>query len=300
MKRFYTLILAALMLVPAMAQQLKVGTGGPKGTYHAQFTEMQQFCGNELALVGQPSTGAVENLENLIGNKVHMGFVQSDLVYRKARTENLGQLKTLIALHPEQLHFVVRNEVRKVGGTLGFGAKEFTLTSVEQLQGLTLAAGGGAIETAKQVKTDSDIGYQIMEVGGADDALKALAEKKVDAALLVGGAPLGNLAALDNRYRLLGVPEPVATKLKGAYKPARVSYSKMNANGVPTVSTDTLLMTRNYTTPAMVNALARFRSCVLGKLDEIKETVGTHPAWQAVDAANKGTWAYYELTSPKK
>lgn len=304
MKRHFSIFCALVLSVYfnfnfANAQVLKVGTGSAKGTYHAQFSEMKQFCGTELALSPVVSSGAVENLDNLIGNKVNMGFVQSDLLHRKARTDDLSNIKTLVALHPEQLHFVVRNEVRKAGGTLGFGAKEYTLTAIEQLAGLRLAAGGGAIETAKQVKTDSDIGYLIVEVGSSDDALKALSEKKVDAALLVGGQPLGNLSGLGREYSLLAVSAATAEKLKGVYKGARVSYPKMNAAGVPTLAINALLVTRQYTTPAMVSALGRFRACVLSKLDEIKETTGTHPAWQGVSADNKGNWPYYDLPTKK-
>lgn len=37
----------------------------------------------------------------------------------------------------------------------------------------------------------------------------------------------------------------------------------------------------------------------LRKQDEIKETTGTHPAWQGVSADNKGNWPYYDLPTQK-
>lgn len=39
----------------------------------------------------------------------------------------------------------------------------------------------------------------------------------------------------------------------------------------------------------------RIASGWLADLDEIKETTGTHPAWQGVRADNRGMWPYYEL-----
>lgn len=65
--------------------------------------------------------------------------------------------------------------------------------------------------------------------------------------------------------------------------------------GVNTVATDALFVTREYKTPKFVEALAKFRGCLLANLDDLKEATGMHPKWQAVDAANKGKWPYYEL-----
>lgn len=279
----------------ANAQQLKVSTGTAKGTYATELREMQSLCGQEVALVGVESSGAVENLDRLINNEVNMAFVQSDLLYRRARVQDLGAIKTLLALHKEQLHFIVRSETLKKGGVLGVGGTEYRLQSVEQLAGLRLAAGGGAVETAKQFRTDSEINFTLIEAKDADDALSRLATKQVDAALLVGGAPLGNVKALGAGYALLSVPPAIAERVKGAYKPARVTYSNMAAQGVATLSIDALLVTREYKTPKMASALGRFRQCVLSKIDELKETTGTHPAWQTVDPTNHGTWNWYEL-----
>jgi hypothetical protein len=69
----------------------------------------------------------------------------------------------------------------------------------------------------------------------------------------------------------------------------------MNASGVATVATDALFVTREYKTPKMIATLAKFRTCAVEKIEEMKETTGTHPAWQKVDTANKGKWAYYDL-----
>jgi len=46
--------------------------------------------------------------------------------------------------------------------------------------------------------------------------------------------------------------------------------------------------------------LGALRGCILDHVDELKETTGTHPKWQAVDPANHGKWAWYVLPETKK
>jgi len=300
-RKIAVLACIAVVGIAANAQQLKVATGTKAGTYTRELTEMSQVCGQEVAMVPVETTGAVENLELLINNQVNMGFVQSDLLYRRARTQDLGNVKTLLALHREQIHFVARRDtkIEVESGAWYKPNEKRQLLYVEQLAGLSVAAGGGSLETARQIKTDSDIAYNIVEAKDGDDALARLLGKQVAAALLVGGQPLGNLGKLGPEYTVLTFTPQTLEKIKGAYKPDRVTYSKMNVQGVQTVSIDALLVTREYKTEKMVSALGRFRQCVLGKIDELKETTGTHPAWQTVDPNNRGRWNWYDLPGRK-
>lgn len=297
MKSFIIIAALAAAAFSVSAQQLKVSTGTKAGTYSAELREMQQVCGQEIALVGVESTGAVENLERLLNNEVNMAFVQSDLLYRRARSQDLGAVKTLLALHREQVHYVARRDakVEVESGSWFKPNEKRELKYVEQLGNLKVAAGGGALETARQIKTDSDIAYQITEAKDSDDALAKLLAGHVAAAVLVGGQPLGNLKKLGTEYTILTFTPATLDKIKGAYRPDRVTYTAMNVQGVQTVSIDALLVTREYKTERMVSSLGRFRNCVLTKIDELKETTGTHPAWQTVDPANKGRWNWYEL-----
>ena len=145
------------------------------------------------------------------------------------------------------------------------------------------------------IRLQSEIAYNVVRYNSNADVLAALAENQVQAAVMVGGSPLGDVAGLGPDFKLLPVPEAVAAKLKGVYRPARISYPKMGAAGIQTVSTDALIVTREYTTEAMRYTLGKFRACALAKLADLKETTGTHKKWQAVDGANRGKWAWYEL-----
>lgn len=298
MKTIAALVLA-LSAFMAQAQTLKVATG-QAGTYSAMFKEINGACANAIPLVEQATSGSIENLNALVGNQVNGAFVQTDVLYYRARSENLDGIKTLIALHPEEVHFVALSTAKSTtGGVMGIGSKPIVFHSIADLKDRKIAAAGGSVVTAQVIRLQSEIPYQVIEAKTTDAAIKLLDEGQVDAVVAVGGAPLASVDKLGAGYKILPINGPTAAKLKDVYRLARLTYSKMGASGVPTVATDALFVTREYKTARFVEGLSRLRSCILTNLDELKETTGTHPKWQAVDAANKGKWAWYDLGAKK-
>lgn len=284
----------------SQAQTLQIATGSAKGTYAAMFKELTNACGNEVAMVEVPSDGSMDNINRLVGNQVNGAFVQSDVLYLRARTEELGNVKTLLSLHNEPVHIVaLANSGLKEGGTLGIGAKEVVFDSLASLDGRRVGASGGSYVTAQVIRLQSEVRFSAVSYDTNDLALKALVDRQVEAVILVGGAPLGSVTALNSNYKLLPIPANLVERLKGVYRPARLNYPKLNAAGVTTVATDALFVTREYKTQKMIDSLGKFRSCALSKVEELKETTGTHPAWQAVDVNNKGKWAWYDLPAKK-
>lgn len=311
-ERFFTAAFIATMAVlamscsPADAQTLKVATGSAKLTYSTMFKEMVQHCGNTLPLVEVNSNGSMDNVDKLVGNEVNAGFVQSDVLWLRARTEELGNVKTLLALHNEQVHIIapVKSGLKAGGvlgvlGVLGVGGSEVVINDITGLAGQRVAATGGSAVTAKVIRLQSEIPFTVVEYPNNDAVIAAVTKGEAAAAIVVGGQPLPLVRGLNASFKLLAIPPAVQERLKGVYRTTRLNYSNLNAAGVPTVATDALLVTREYKTERMVGALASFRGCVLSKVDELKETTGTHPAWQAVDAANRGKWAWYELGARK-
>lgn len=292
---------SALWAAGAHAQTLKVATGSAKLTYSTLFKEMTQFCGTSVSMTEVNSGGSMDNIDRLVGNEVNAGFVQSDVLWLRARTEDLSNVKTLLALHNEQIHLIARAGAGvKTGGVMGLGGKVHEFTDLASLAGQTIAAAGGSAVTAQVIRLQSEVPFTVLQKANNDEVLKALANGEASAALIVAGAPTPLVANLGPDFKLLAISGAVAERLKGVYRPARLSYSKMGAAGVPTVATDALFVTREYKTERMTSALGSFRGCVQSKLDEIKETTGTHPAWQAVVADNKGKWVWYDLPSAKK
>jgi len=291
----FLLFVLSVLTFSAHAQQLKVATGSPKGTYSIMFKELNSKCSTEITLLETPTNGSNDNIDLLVGNQVNAAFTQTDVLYFRARTEDLGNVKTLIALHPEEVHIIAMSKPLVEGGTLGFGAKTITFNTINDLSGRPVGAAGGSYTTAQVVRLQSEIPFNVVQFDSNDIMMKALESGAIRAAIMVGGAPMPAVSALTSAYKLLSIPEAIQKKLQGVYRPARVSYSKMNAAGVSTVATDALFVTREYKTPKMVDSLGRFRKCALEKVEELKETTGTHPKWQAVDTNNKGKWSYYSL-----
>lgn len=288
-------IAAIAMASAAQAQTVRLASGSPKGTYSTQVKEMVSVCGDKLPIVEVNTGGSMENIDKIVGNEVTAGYTQSDALWLRARTEELGNIKTLLAMHPEQVHVLVKAGTRTSGGIMGFGAKDATFRDWSNLAGKTVAASGGSAVTARIIRLQSEIPFNVVEYPSNDAALAAMSKDMADAAVLVGGAPLPSVKALNAAFRLLPASEATISKLKGVYKPARLTYSNLNAAGINTVSTDALLVTRTYSSQKMQIALGAFRSCVLRNVDEIKDTAGTHPSWQKVDPANHGVWPWYDL-----
>lgn len=295
-----TIILAAAVLLPAAQAQLRIATGKAGDTYSSMLRQLNARCSGDVAIAEIPSTGSNDNINQLVGNQVNAAFVQSDVLWLRARTEDLGDVKTLLALHPEQVHIVARTSSGiKEGGTLGIGAKEVVLNDITSLAGRNVGAAGGSLVTAQVIRLQSEIPFHVIPHDNGDAVMASLQAGRIAAAIFVGGAPLGTVSKLGPDFKLLPIPAPVMEKLKGVYRPARLNYQRMNAAGVTTVATDALFVTRQYKTPKMLNGLSKLRQCAQESVDELKETTGTHPAWRYVDAANKGKWPWYELPSGK-
>lgn len=297
-KVFISLALAAAALLPAAQAQMRVATGKAGDTYSSMLRQLNARCSGDVAIMEVPSAGSNDNINQLVGNQVNAAFTQSDVLWLRARTEDLADVKTLLALHPEQVHIVARTSSGiKEGGTLGYGAKEVVFNDITSLAGRKVGAAGGSLITAQVIRLQSEIPFQVVQLDTGDAVLQALASGQIAAAVFVGGAPLGTVSKLGPDHKLLPIPAPVVEKLKGVYRPARLNYQRMNAAGVATVATDALFVTRQYKTPKMTSGLAKLRSCALSSVDELKETTGTHPAWRYVEPSNKGKWAWYDLPS---
>lgn len=306
-------LLFAVAYGGAQAQQteLKVATGECTkdvcSTYVTMFRELKARCTGDLVLTEVPSKGSVESVDRLLNNEINAGIVQTDVLFWRKRTEDLNNIKTLIALHPEEIHFVAPVDSGQKAGGIGVGSIRIkqdavVFTTVDQLAGFRVGvvANSGSMVTARLIRAEGNINYDVVLFEGSDKLRAALDSGDVQAAVFVGGAPLPSVSALDTRYKLLGFSPTLITTLKDIYRPATLNYSKMNAAGVKSMATEANLVTREYKTPKMVSALATFRSCAVASIDELKETTGTHKKWQAVQSDNRGKWSWYELPAVAK
>lgn len=292
---WFLIAMMAITTFSAHAQSLVVATGSPGNTYSTMFKELASECGSSIQLTEKTTSGSNENVDLLVGNKVNGAIVQTDVMFYRARTEDLSSIKTLIALHPEEVHFVASAVPKFVGGVLGIGGKETTLSQVSELAGKKVGAAGGSVVTAQLVRLQGEVPYTVTEYPSNKKAIEALAADKIDAVVLVGGQPLSDVANLGTTYKLLSINDNLINKLKGVYRPAHLNYRTLGAAGIQTVATDALFVTRDYKSPKYVSGLKALRSCFATNLTDLQESIGKHPKWQQVKADNQGKWPYLDL-----
>lgn len=298
MRKLIFAVIVGMLAFSVQAQQLKVATGNAdptKSTYTRMFGELVEICGSSQALIAVPSSGSVENMDMLINNKVNAAIVQPDVLWFEAQNRDLGNIKTLFTLFPEEVHFLAVAG-KKIGGTnLGFtsiGGE--TLEKVNQLKGLKVGAAGGSVVTAKVIRLQGEIAYDTISFPDNIALIAALSAGKIDAAVLVGGMPLGAVADLGPNFTLLEMSDSLRSKLSKVYSPATVSYPKMGVSNIPTVSADALFLTRDYKSQKFVTELLKLRACLGKNLVTLQEETGYHPKWQSVKIENKGKWVYYD------
>lgn len=288
-------ILAA-SAISAVADQVKVATGGVKGTYHALFVDIASKCGDQMAMIEVPTSGSAENLSKLTGKQAGIAFTQTDALFALAQGQDLGNVKTLVAFNRESIHIVtLANSGLKSGGTLGFGAKPVVFNSAEDLAGMNIAAAGGSLITAQLMKSQGQIAWTIVPVKDNDEGLAMLKAGQVQAVIMVGGQPLGGVSALGTDYKLVGLRPNTIELLKSVYVADKLSYPKLSPTAITTVATEALLVTRTFNTPDKLAMLSSFRKCVVDHVAEWQDADGAHPAWSQVDVNNHGKWQYYIL-----
>jgi uncharacterized protein len=302
MKKLVALLMTVFAF-SALAEELKVATGGPKGTYSQMLREISQFCSTpELTIKAQETSGSVENLSLLLDNQVNAAFVQTDVVFFKDKTDNLGdQVKTVMALHPEEVHIVALSApLKQVKKGEHFWSKdtetEIPLNSLDDLANRPVGAAGGSYITAQLIRLQSEIPFQVVELPSSGAVIEAVKSGQIAAGILVGGQPLGDIfdpktkKGLGKEFKLLPILPQTADKLKNVYRVAHLKYPSLSPNSITTVATDALFVTGNYKTPKMVNSLRMLHDCVVEHLADFQETTGFHAKWRAVDPTNRGKW----------
>ena len=299
MKKILAAVALSALAFAAQAQQFTVATGDSKtgSTYSKMFQEFANFCSRDVQLQEVETTGSVKNVELLVGNQVNAALVQSDLLaFRRLTDEaSVANIRTIFALHPEELHFIARADVKKEGGIMGFGGTKVSFDTVDDLMGRPVGAVGGSVLSARVVSAKSGLNLQVVELPNNDALLDALLSGKLDSILVVGGAPMKMVQGLDGRFKLLSLSPDLQKRLSDVYAPAKVSYGNLNQAGVNTISTEALLVTRTYRSPAMLTNISKLRECFSTNLANIQDFPKTHPKWQVVDSANHGKWTWYDI-----
>jgi TRAP-type uncharacterized transport system substrate-binding protein len=275
-----------------------VADASSSGTYKAMMSEIMDVCSdNALQIVELPGQtgGATDNLQALVNNRVQAALLHSDVIFASAMADpSLKQLKTLVALYPEEIHVLALRHSRtkrRVVQTVEF-------TTLADLAGYKVGAAGGGVLTARILSGQGEGHFDVVPFLSGKDVLPALDAGEIQAAIFVGGSPLPNLVPLSgDQYKLLPIPEAITNHLAGVtvYRPAIINYPNLNSGSIKTLAPQATILTRRYTLPKLVEPQARFRSCFYAHLEELQQTPGKHPKWQLVDPKDHGGWEWYEL-----
>jgi hypothetical protein len=159
MKKLIAVLTLMVNLVNiGFAQEFLVADGSSSGTYQLFLKQIIESTPDSgITFKEVPSSGAIENLDKLINNEVMGAFMHSDVLFHRSKAESGldEKYRTLLALFPEDVHFVAwRNSLKTTGGVAGFGAKPVIIQDIVELsnqRGVVGAAGGGFI-TANVIK----------------------------------------------------------------------------------------------------------------------------------------------------
>lgn len=306
--KFFSRILAALALATGVASgvqaqdKLILATGDVKGgsTYAIMGQELVNMCGKGEITPFPTTGGGTTNRSLLIENKVTMAPLQADMLEftRRNDPDKVKNIRTLINLHKEEIHFIARADVKKEGGyAFGIGAKSVTFNSLADLTGRTVGAVGGSVDSANVISKNSGLNFAVQRYNDNESLSADLLNGKLDAIVVVAGAPSAMVAKLPASFKLLPIPKDVSQKLVDSklYTPAKLSYENLRAVGVDTVAVQAVIATRVYRSAATLDKLKAFRECFYNKLGDIQDARGTHPKWQDVDGSLKSGWQWYEF-----
>lgn len=295
------LTMATSLRAQPTSEALKVSSGGEKGTY---FQLMKEFDAARPGLIQNTvSDGSLTNIDSVVGNKAELGITQLDtLVFRSQKEGNLkDRVRVLAVLHAEEIHFIAKAAGRTEGGYgamgVSVGGRTVFLNSINDLKGRKVGVWGGAIVTEQILANMALTGWMPVEYSGQKDAVAALQSDQIDAILAVGGQPLVWVGDLSRDYKLLEVPDSVANRLSSVYEKASLTYRNLGQDGIPSLAVRCMLVTQKYKGKAKREALQKLHDQLVGAVDDIRETRGTHPKWSEIDpAATTDRWPMYLTT----
>ena len=257
-------------------------TGSPGGTYNQMAGEMIRSCQSTGALKWNTiaSSGSEENVDCIVNNKCNLSIVQADVLTVLAQGNT--SVKVFETLHPEEVHLITLSEVKKVGGVMGIGAKAVPFNESFDLENQKVGVWGGSVITANIINDKASSGFVIMEYNDQKSAIAALNKREIDAILTVGGARIKWIESLDQTYKLIPFSDDHIKALSKIYNVTKISYRNLRQNNVKTISVPAVIVTRNYTTGNVYNALVDLKTCFADKLKDLESTAGNHSKWADV------------------
>ncbi len=173
---------------------LDFATGGTGGTYYAYGVVLSEYVSNNcdnITITGLPGNGSQANVEDLDAGDVQMAFCQSDVMSYAYQGSNLFNSKVdsfsiLAGLYMEDVQIVTCDP---------------SIKTVADLKGKTVsvgAQGSGVYFNALDILKAYDLTLNDITpvYQGFSDSTESLKDNKIDAALVVAGAPTNSITEL--------------------------------------------------------------------------------------------------------
>jgi len=293
-KRLIFALFAALMLFVASpfiktahAQSaLKMLTGEPSGTYFDMASQLLPMCKTSQTISVSPSSGSVANVDAVFtDNTAAFSITQIEALY--ALKVDPSVVQVLFSLHPEQVHLIVSTTPRKVStgrlSKLIGGGDPLVINSSSDLAELKIGAWGGSLVTAGIINEKLDLAANIIEFDTSDGALAALRKNEIDAIIYVAGVGNKLVAGLSMAdYRLLPFSDADVSKLSSMFAKDQLTYTRLRVRGLPTISTQSVVIMRVPKKGAIMNTAKELQSCFYEKLESLQSTPGVRSNWAFV------------------
>ncbi len=303
---FATLALAATLALPAAAQDtqaLRIATGKTDATNSQMFQAIKAACPANLQEITDTSGGA-DNIGLLQANKVDAGIAQVDVAEFLQKTDpNIGKLRSLVALNPNYLHIIastrgVMVDPGKPAAIMGFGgtpARYAQVSNINDLKGQTVVAHGSAQLTIRIISQKLGLNLSVVDDDTKDrQGLQSVKNGQAAAFVAMGGRPVGWIEQLNGAdYVLVPMQKEAVGMLGSPYSAQQLTYKNLSAFGFYTAAVKNELFVRNFQ-GGKAKLLADLRECYKNNLIDIKETTGTHAAWQEVDDLDATAWPRFE------
>lgn len=308
-----------LLFATSAIAQVKIGTGGSKGTYYAMAQDMIKVCGSKVTLTVEETDGSMANMQGILNKNFQAGIVQFDVMkYLEEKDPGMSQIKVLFPLHQEEVHIIGANTTYKEGGySIGgfnIGGKAVELKALKDLNNRKIVAWGGSVLSAEYFAYKFKLNYEVIDVTGQklDDkgnaikvekgaepekvAAKMVANGEAHAIFAVGGFPikwLQDQKVFGKQFKLLSIGSEMADQVSGIYNKAKVTYLNLTDGAAQTVAVPAVVATRDYRGVDRALPLAKLKQCVGENLITLRDE--GHQKWSIVDSNAKfERWANYE------
>lgn len=272
-KLILAFILAVAMAFTAYAEEVIITSGGSKGTYYPMVTQVQQACSSPT-IRNLESKGTIENIDRMLNNEATAAIVQIDGLYARKLIDNdqeVDRIKKVMDLYPEEVHFLASYDNPYIYKFSDLGNKRWGVKM-----------NSGSLITARVLSAKTRVmPMEVIQLQSDEEGLQKLDAKQIDVLITVGGKPLPLVKNLPGRYKL--VPFDMAPQVADIYQTATLSYPNLSANSVPTVSVMSVLVTMDYKTAEMRNAVRGLKACIVDRLPLLQEKPGSHPKWRMVN-----------------